>query len=202
MVTRLLLILVSAISCFITCAQDEADLYRKATDLYYQGKYELALSTLDSAIALNDDDISRYFYRSKINEKLGDYEAAIMDLTTCIDRSEHDATYLIIRAEFYVKIGKESLAMDDLNSSIELKPNWRVYFNRGMLFVKQNQYIKAMADFNQSIKMNENQADPLRARAYLKNKMGDPSGACIDMYDVYEMGFDDALDWINRNCGG
>lgn len=182
-------------------AQQDAELYRTATDLYYQGQYVKALNYLDSALAMNDDDISRHFYRSKINEKLGKYQDAISDLTTCIDRSEHDAMYLTIRADYYERLEKLAPALADLTTCIKLRPSWNAYYRRGLIFIKQNQLQKGLMDLNQSIKMNDTQADPLRARGYLKHKMGNSEDACEDMLKVYDMGFDDVRDWIRRNCG-
>ncbi|GAB4231276.1 MAG: hypothetical protein Tsb0034_03510 [Ekhidna sp.] len=181
-------------------AQDQ-ELYRRATDLYYQGRYEQALLLLDSAIALNSDDISRFFYRSKINEALGSHEEAIADLTMCINKSDNDATYLNLRALNYEKVGNESLAFRDYSESIRLRPSWDAHFRRGMLQVKQSQLKKALEDFNASIRLNTNQAEPLRARGYLKHHMGDTEGACEDILTLLDWGYDDVKDWLRKNCG-
>lgn len=176
-------------------------LYRMATDSYFQGKYQQSLQYLDSAIQLNAEDISRFFFRSKVHERLGNYESAIVDLTTCIDKSQHDEMYLNKRAELYELMEQPEMALKDYDASIQLRATWEAYYRRGLIHFKLNQLQKALDDLNKAITLNKYQADPFRARAYLKLKLDDKEGACQDMFQVFEMGFDDVRSWLSEHCG-
>ena len=176
-------------------------LYRMATDYYFQGKYQESLQYLDSAIQLNSEDISRFFFRSRVHERLGNYESAITDLTICIEKSLHDELYLNKRAELFELMQQPEMALKDYNTSIRLKSTWEAHYRRGLIFFKLNQLQKALDDLNRAIELNKYQADPLRARAYLRLKMDDNEGACMDMFQVFEMGFDDVRSWLSEHCG-
>lgn len=188
------------LSSLATVGQGE-DLYNAGTDLYFQGDYEAALNYLDSAIALNSDDISRFFFRSKIKEKMGRIRGAISDLTECINRSTSDVLYLNIRADYYQRVGSTDLALEDYNESLKLKKTWQAFHRRGLIYAGRKLLKKALSDFNEAAKLAPTQAAPIQARALAKFELGDKTGACDDMYTVFDMGFTDVRDWIRRNCG-
>jgi len=188
-----------ALTSMSLLAQDE-DIYQKGIDLYFRDDYPASLTYLDSAIHKDPDDISRYFFRSKIHEKLGNYTSAIVDLSTCIDKSSNDALYLNARAVNYVRIDQIDLAMEDYTRSINLKATWRNYYERGMLYARKRQFKNAIKDFNSSIKIDKNQYKPLQARALAKFELGDKKEACDDMFAVFDRGIGEVKEWLIKNC--
>jgi tetratricopeptide (TPR) repeat protein len=55
------------------------------------------------------------------------------------------------------------------------------YLRRGFIDAEKNDYVAAIADFGEAIKLNPNDATPLISRAQAKLKAGDSAGAAADI---------------------
>jgi tetratricopeptide (TPR) repeat protein len=95
------------------------------------------------------------------------YSLGIADLTEAIRLEPNNPAWLEARARVYTdNIGTLDAALADYTKAISLKPDPHYYSNRGMIYVRKNDYDNAMVDFDQSIK-TASPSDPLKRLYYI-----------------------------------
>ncbi|VBB05688.1 alkyl hydroperoxide reductase subunit c/ thiol specific antioxidant [Lucifera butyrica] len=123
-------------------------IYMNRGDCYlFSNKNDLAISDYSQVLELNP-----LFQYALANRGLAflqqkDYDRAIADFTKAIELNPVEK-YYEDRSIAYLRQQKVDLAIEDLTKIINMNPNYRyTYFYRGLLFVKEQQYTKAVADF-------------------------------------------------------
>ena len=146
----------------------EKDLYIRALIRMELLDYQGAIKDFNKLKVINPN-INEYFLYSGIaNQKHGDYRQAIKDYNKAIISSQN-------------KDDKE------LN-----------YFKRGDLYWKLMQYNKAKQDFDNAIKINNDDMDTFYKRSNIKYLMGDTRGAIKDLDKALELNNKSADSYHNR----
>lgn len=149
------------------------------------GPYKSAI--LDCQTLLNNGYITPeiYTYKAQAHEKLKEYEKAFSDFTSALELQE-TATRYAFRSDVanYIATSKRNAyasekeympfletALSDLTKAISLSPSDIYYNKRGIIYVKNKQYEKAIEDFNQAIAYNSQKAEYYYNRAIVKKDM-------------------------------
>ena len=104
------------------------------------------------------------------------------DADGCLQFNSTDVDALYRRAYIYGLIGCTKLALADLSKAIQQDPSQAQLFReRGICYVDQQSYEKALGDFNQAIALNPLSGDTRLARARLLMQMGRPHQALDDL---------------------
>ena len=74
------------------------------------------------------------------------------------------------------------------------------YNNRGSLYIKQQQYGKAIKDFINAIKSNPSYGTAYANRGIAYEYSGDMMNACSDWKSAGDLGIDYVKQWINKQC--
>ncbi len=105
-----------------------------ADEKYKKGDYKGAISDLNKAITLDQQNPNIYNNRGLIkDEQLGDHQGAIADYNKAIQINPKLSAAYSNRAPAWVKLGNEQGAIADYNKAIEINPkNAYAYANRGI----------------------------------------------------------------------
>lgn len=125
-----------------------------------------ALQDYDAAIAANPGYVEAYNNRAVLHAQNGRFDDAINDFTQVLAHSPKFVLGYKNRGLAYHDTGDFDAAMNDFDRVIQLAPDAQVYFMRGNLHLEQKQYVAAIADYDQSLAMDDS-----NSRAWLNRGM-------------------------------
>ncbi|MCT4593646.1 MAG: tetratricopeptide repeat protein [Anaeromicrobium sp.] len=145
----------------------------KATKLYKQKDYEMALKKIDEAIEKSyDTNVAAFSTRGKILYYSGEEEKALEDFNKIIDLGRKNTESYYNRGTVYCKIGQIEKGLEDLNKAIELEPkHFKSYNNRGSVYKKMGKLDKALEDYNKALELDPNYAKAKNNRERLYEEM-------------------------------
>lgn len=146
-----------------------SSLLEDAHNKWRSNNYSEAIVNLDNIINLDTLNCSwPYSHRAYLKGLNKDYLGAISDYTYAIE-NEKDCTFLFKQDDFDV---------GSINISIE-----KLYFERGKFKNKIEDYMSAISDFNEAIKIEKTFSEAYYQRGNSKLYLGDNRGAILD-YDI------------------
>ncbi len=154
-------------------------LLSKSTILSNKGKHLKALEIINKTIKINPKCSDCYARRShmKTSTTISDYQGAMDDLTQAIEVDPGNSGAYSNRASLRTRI-------------------WWFDKNSGRLVkrvISLNDNKKALKDYDKAIEFNPESALEYRSRAYLKEKLGDFYGACLDLKEGDKYDFEYSL---------
>ncbi len=130
-----------------------------------QGNYEAAVESYSGAIILNSRYVHAYDFRGWNYFKLGDTGRALADYQKAIEiiREDHMpiggssiANLLRMRGKIFTKCGDYDSAIEEYSQSITYDTeNASSYLDRGIIYLYQDESIKALEDFQQSRRITQ-----------------------------------------------
>jgi len=167
---------------------DSAEFWtNRAISYKFLNKTDLAIKDLKKALKLNKKYLLAlqnlgdiYFTQNKIKEALNIYEQTIRI-------KKNDPVLLHKMGDSYLRLGQYQLAIGVYDLSLSIKPNVNIYLARGICKMRLNELDAAIADFNQCIQANLNDADAYFNRGYTQAKAGNFKDAIIDFTTVIKI---------------
>eukprot|EP01080_Neovahlkampfia_damariscottae_P009512 gene9512-1719_t len=148
------------------------EIYNEAIKLFYAKKYVEALDTVNAAIEIKDDDFNFYYVRGVCSKTMGDPNSAIVDFETCLKLNPDHTKAMFPLAKLYVKKEKFKSALKYYGILIEKEPTPELYLDRGVILSElEGSEEKAVSDFTNAIKLNENFMDAYENRGILLKQM-------------------------------
>lgn len=126
---------------------------------YYNIEYDDFIDDINIYITNNKFDIEAYSVRGDYYGDNEDYENASKDYSICIKNDPQNAVYYLKRGNVYAIEGKNDLSISDYEIYTKLTPNQNndiIYFKRGNLNIKAENYERALNDFSQLSKSFSN----------------------------------------------
>ena len=157
-----------------TLWQDVIEKYPEATIAYNnlgeyyhnQGRFELAFSYVEKAIAVDPQYPTAYYNKGNILAIRKDYGHAGDAYSKAIDLNPRFRNAYNNRGNMYLLLGQLEPALKDYNKSIELEPDKAVtYYNRGVLFYRLKEFQLALSDFEKVVSL-----DPGNSLAKMRKK--------------------------------
>lgn len=119
------------------------------------GQYQQAIADYTKAIERKPDFVDGYFNRGNARLSVADYKGAIADYQTIIALGKTDDGVLLNLAKAYQRNNQDSLALLLNNQLLANNPqNAAAYFERYLIFNKQNKPDKAVADLKKATQLN------------------------------------------------
>ncbi len=141
-----------------------------------------------------------YYGLGIVNYMEGDLKSALAHQTAAImaDSTYSDAWYN--RGIIYKEQKLFDLALVDLNQAIKLteNKNYKAFCDRGNIYLNSGDTLKAMEDYNTSIKIYNKYASSFYNRGRLKNDLKDYEGAILDFDQAISIDKFDANALNNR----
>ncbi len=185
----------------IEVASDKAYYYNKRGNYYYYiDNYEKAIVDYSQAIKLEADDAVYYNNRGGAYKELKQYEFALQDYTKAIELDSEDQSYYRGRGLARRLSGDYTGAVEDYTKSIELTstPTSSQYELRGVAYsfladsyqhqgnqIEAMKYFqKAIADYDQAIKINSDNISAYRNRGRTYKALGYSESALKDFLEI------------------
>ena len=130
---------------------------------YESGDYQAALNAYNQALKLDPNNIEAYNRRSTVRSALRDYQGALQDV--------EKAKTLSLKKE-------QSLPLTPV---LSVEPTAKDYYQRGVDKLQTGDFQGAIADFNQVLQMNGNDATTLTCRGFAYHRMGENQRAIEDL---------------------
>ncbi len=119
----------------------------------------------------------------------GQWRAALPVLQEMSRQDPQNYSWWLLLGNCYAGLGKFAEAAAYYDLGIAMRPNeiW-AYFNRGVLYLEQQQYRQAQADFDQVLRRRPDLLSALFNRARARYELGDHAGALADLTKVLDTG--------------
>nr|WP_253308223.1 tetratricopeptide repeat protein [Rickettsia endosymbiont of Ceutorhynchus assimilis] len=99
----------------------------KANMFNTEGKYDLALETIDKCIELEPENFYSYYNKARILYDSKQYALALINFNKAIELNPNNSGLYYNKAMALAHLGKYNLALEAINKAIELKPlNFRL----------------------------------------------------------------------------
>ena len=158
------------------------DLAARARAYYRKGANDEAITTLDELIRQHPTSAAAYITRGSAYQQKGEAEKALSDFNQAIQLDPTSARAFCDRADLEDELLRQpGKALVDYNKAIELAPNFqRAYINRGVYFLEEHDYERAVSDFTRAIQLTPNEPGTRGYRAYAYAKLGQREHALAD----------------------
>jgi len=141
-----------------TSPAEPVNIKEKALDLFMYNKPAEALPLFETALRQSPDDGDLYLYLATCYEQLGDIEASIRTFEQGLSRAGGKKTHFLHNlGNNYYKLEQYDQALKMYNQA--LQANSRLpgpYLNRANIFVRQGDYMEAIADYRVFLNLEPN----------------------------------------------
>lgn len=166
------------------------DDYSKTIDELELGNYHKAIDDYTTAIDIDPNYRSLYYFRGQVYEKMKDYDNAIADYTIEIQKRPKYKFAYRERGKLYELIGDYDAAIADYTELIKLDAKTvRAYGLRAGAYFKKGDYEKSIYDFTKQLQFyGDDWADHIyvmRAEAY--EYLGDYESAINDYIKLIDL---------------
>ncbi|MBX3709638.1 MAG: tetratricopeptide repeat protein [Gammaproteobacteria bacterium] len=142
-----------------TAYYDETAYYNRAKAYYNLGKYDEALTSLETVSRSVGTEI--FFILGEIYYQKGDYDNSIFHYSEVILHAHHFSDQPDCLINSYLGLGNSHYAMQQYDKAIDAYDHYleldsynvSVCCDRGLAYLKTKQYDKAIADFNHALEM-------------------------------------------------
>jgi len=146
-----------------------------------KGQVDRALADHNEAVRLVPKSALALKNRATDFQTKGQYDRALKDYSQAIRLDAKFAAAFNGRCAMRGIIGRElNEALTDCDAALRLNPDddlrASIFENRGLVYVKREEFYPALTDYNASLEMNPKSAFALYGRGYVKLKKGDASG--------------------------
>jgi tetratricopeptide (TPR) repeat protein len=144
------------------------------------GTYREAVTRFDRAVSIAPELAEAYLERGIAHHFLGETEPALADLDKALDLNPDLAAAYNERGAIYRERGDTQKAIENLSKSIKAQATTDGYYQRGQAYESLGQHQKAIEDYDQAVAQRRDAPYVYRARAVVKDKLGDGEGAKQD----------------------
>jgi tetratricopeptide (TPR) repeat protein len=179
-----------------------AEAYANQVVIYIaKGDYSHALTDANQAIKLIPDLAVAYNNRGLISMKTGNYDQAIVDFSRTMKLlpEANDSSHTIHPDGSQLGTFKMSNhQVSTVNLLFTELSDYLVYLNRGTAYLSKGDYDRALADFNQAVKLQPDGASAYFNRAAVYFAKQDFDRALADINQVIKLQPDFALAYLKR----
>lgn len=182
-------------------AQTDFELTDSVAELIAQEKYEEGLPLSEELLERNPDDVATRYNHAVICFHLEMYHEALADFKFLSDLDPKNDSFLFQTANLYESIDSLLIAEKYYTRALNIvNRNFMYFFKRGTCYLKLGWYDKAIDDFNQSLRLNEEHHNSLHNRGIAWYKVGERVKACEDWCQALLKGNPFSARHLDRNC--
>ena len=161
--------------------------YGKGLALRYQGKDELALTSLERGITSNSEFAPAFQDKSVVLSNLSRFDEALVAINSAITLEPKNANHYLQQAVILSNSKRLEEAIVAYNRAIEISPRAAFYNNRANLYKEQGEVQLALADYQKALEINPNNANAYNNRANLYQQQGEMELALADYQKALEI---------------
>jgi tetratricopeptide (TPR) repeat protein len=164
------------------------DYFNHGTDLYYKGKYELALEAFNKTTELKPDSAEAWDNKGVALEKLGRYKEALEAYNQAIKLQPNFVIAWINKGAALINLALYDEALQVLNKAIGLKPDLAEAWNNiGFALGMLGRNDEALQAYNKAIELKPNFAEAWYNKAYSYALRGNKQIALSDLKKAIEL---------------
>ena len=162
-------------SCSLKADQNDARL-ENLFEILSKTESDIQINEVTSSIwdiwyETNDPSIEADFYRGLESMRTGDLIMAVAFFTRVIDKNPNFAEGWNKRATVYYMLGKFDSSMMDIHETLKLEPrHFGAMDGMGLIFIHLEQFDKAIAIYDQMLKIFPNNSFTKQKKAMLLNR--------------------------------
>ena len=166
------------------------------------GNFKEAKNFLDKAIELNPDLVKAYFERAKVLKSLGYKEEAIKDYNKIIDQTGENYLKALTNRGLTKKMnGDFGGALADLSAALVQKPDDdEIIINRANLYLLYGFPMKAIEDYTDAIRINNDCAEAYYNRGLSFFIVYDKLSGCADLEKSSDLSYEKAGELLQYFC--
>ena len=199
MFTRINYLLLILIAMTVACSESsESDL---ADQYFKQGNYDKAITSYDTFLKLDPENIKSLYNRGRAYEELGKFDEAISDYESVleIDPKNVNANLSIGKNLYREKeYDKASLFFDKVTKFDS--ENYTAHFFKGRALSKMGLLKEALESYNHAIDINKDYGDAYFSRGMLYRYFKNNKKACNDFKLAHALGLKEAKTALDRYC--
>ena len=161
--------------------------FGKALALFYQQKYEPALTSSELALENQPDFTPAFRVTSSTLQKLNRYDDALAAIEKEIALQENNANAYNTKGIILWRLKQFSEAEIAYQKAIEINPRSVFYSNRGLVYYDRGKSELALADYNRAIEINLNNVDAYNNRGLVYYDLGKLELALFDYNRAIEI---------------
>ena len=161
--------------------------YWKGRFLHHENKLDEALQAFTKAIQIKTDFALAYYYRGLVFEGKQKYTESLNDFNKALEINVDHNDCLFQRAWCLAQLGKVDEAIEAYTFYINKfgdEAGTNAFNNRGVAYKNKENYEKALADFEQAIRIDHTNKYPWVNRGEVKGIKGDINGAIDDLKEA------------------
>ncbi len=177
----------------------DPDIYLRRGVLWAdQEEFDKAIADYTKAIGLKPNLSDAYSYRGVAYGKKGDGARSLADHDRALKIDPKNADHYDNRAVFYREIGDYERALADHDKAIELAPNSVNYRGRVKTWILKGDLTRALADANESVRLDTGDLWSLLSRGMTYRYRGDHERALADFDKLLRRYPFDATTYVER----
>jgi WD40 repeat protein/tetratricopeptide (TPR) repeat protein len=153
---------------------------RANAELNEKNHWTQAVTDYSRAIALGLPGWDSWYVRGVMHARLGQYDEAVKDLSGAIERGASGWGVWAERGYASARTQDLRAAISDYSEVIRRNPDALSYNNRGVAFQTTGEFVKALRDFDEAIRLNARFALAVTNRGETYRKLGDNARAIDD----------------------
>ncbi|MFM8348635.1 MAG: caspase family protein [Bacteroidota bacterium] len=158
--------------------------------------YDRAVTVLSDALAINPENASTRYLRGMSFYKLNEFSKAIDDFSKVIEVQPENNDAVLYNA-LAMSRAQPGSAIQTLTKALEMRPDPRAFCERGILLLKQKDYVNAANDLNSAITLDNNFARAIFWKGRWFYETGSPREAlkALDLAVALDSSYAEVLAW-------
>ena len=168
--------------CGITQAQTVHDFYLSALAKDSAKNYTGALTDLDKALTVSQNNDSLHILRAKIEAESNNFKEAYAEINEVIKHNSNYFEAYLLRGIIKAKSGNFEGAVYDFTKSIKLNTtSAKAYYNRGLAHAYLDELKLCDKDFSKAIELDSTYTNAWFQRGYWRELSGNLQGSQADL---------------------
>lgn len=140
---------------------------------FKDGKFEEALIQINSCIDADASNLEFYFFRARVNSRLGNLESALGDFDYLIGMEPYNPNYISDRAVVLHLLKRNQEALEEFDRALNLEPlNPYRYSSRAYFRDRIGDLKGAIEDYEKAIELDPEDAIAYNNKGLVEEKMG------------------------------
>ena len=165
----------------------------------YEEDYGKALKYLEKAISI-DPDLLVYDFRASAKRALGDLDGALADIKLAIEYEPENVDYLIDEGSILVEMDRVGDALKVFNEVVRREKTPEAYRFRGLAYMEELEYEKAIADFTEAEKLGADTPDVFLSRGQAFYQLGEQEKGMADFLHAKKLAEAEGDEKFAKKC--
>ncbi|MGB8218241.1 MAG: tetratricopeptide repeat protein [Candidatus Methanoperedens sp.] len=177
------------------------DYYNRGFDLYFKGKYELAIKAFEKATELKPDYAEAWSMKSTVLARIGRNEEALKAAEKALELKPENSMQWGAKGIVLINLKRYDEALKAYEKALELKSDSAISWHfKGIVLINLKRYDEALKTFEKAIELKPDNAISWDRKGDVLIKLGRHYDAIEALEKAVELKPDFAKAWYNSAC--